>query len=55
MSANKELAAYVVKHIDATANLDDLDQITVNVKKQCPKWQKKLCKIVQDAVEKASK
>lgn len=54
-SDNKEMLAFILKHIDATTDWNDLDRVAQNSIRQCPKGHKDICKRIESASKAASK
>ena len=54
-SEDKGMLAFILKHIDSTTDLNDLDRVSQNSIHQCPKSRKKICKQIERAAKAASK
>lgn len=52
-SSDKDFYTFVLKHIDATADKSEIEEIIINSGKHCPESAKAMCSAIEDAAKKA--
>ncbi|WP_374077025.1 hypothetical protein [Bdellovibrio bacteriovorus] len=54
INSKKDLSLFVKRHVNATANYDDVDKIIENASKICPTQYKETCRELKNVAEEAS-